>query len=75
MNSMPILLEARHSGEWHPVRIAREFPNAHAALNSLSMFARQQKVAAEDVRVRALRTEERLTAAEHAVEAYNTRIE
>jgi len=75
VNNTPILLEARHGAEWHPVRIAREFPNAHAALNSLSMFARQQKVALEDVRVRALRTEERLIAAEHAVEAHNTRIE
>lgn len=68
-----MLLEARHSGEWHPVRIAREFPSSHAALDSLPMFARQQKVVLEDVRVRALRTEEQLTAAEYAVRAYNTR--
>jgi len=70
-----MLLEVRRDGEWLPIRIAREFPNAHAALNSLLMFARQQKVALEDVRVRALRTKERLIAAEHAVEAHNTRIE
>jgi len=39
------------------------------------MFARQQKVDLVDVRVKALRTEERVTAAERAVLVYNTRTE
>lgn len=78
----PMLLEVRRDGEWTPIRVARNFPGVHAALDSLPMFARQQKVYGADddfpladVRVKELRTDERVTAAERAVRAYNTRTE
>jgi len=73
-----MLLEARpdgECGEWLPVRVVRGFLSARTALVALPMFARQQKVDLVDVRVKALRTEERVTAAERAVLVYNTRTE
>ena len=70
----PTLLEVRRDGEWLPIRIAREFPSTRAALASLTMFAKQQKVSLADVRAKPLRTEEKVSAAEYAVHAYNTRI-
>ncbi len=68
---MKILLEARLEGRWCPVRIAHEFLGARMALDSLPVFARQQKVNQDDVRMSALRTEEQLTVAEYAVIAYH----
>lgn len=74
MNNIPMLLEARQDGEWSPIRIACEFPSVHAALDSLPMFARQQKADFDDVRAKPLRTAERVIAAKRAVHAYNTGI-
>lgn len=71
---IPMLLEARQDGVWSSIRIAREFPSVHAALDSLPMFARQQKANLDDVRAKPLRTKERVIAAERAVHVYNTRI-
>ncbi len=75
MNNTPMLLEVQRNGEWHSVRIACEFTGIQAAIYSLAIFARQQKVDFADVRVKALRTVEQITAAENAVIAYNTQPE
>lgn len=72
-DTIPMLLEAHIDGEWSPIRVAREFPNARAALASLPMFARQQKVSHVNTRVKALRTIEQIDAAVTAVAAHNTR--
>lgn len=63
----PVLLEVKRGDSWEPVRIARKFPNARAAIDSLPMFARQQHVELDSVRAVALRTEERLQSAENAI--------
>jgi len=73
ISEIPMLFEACWDGEWYPVRIACEFLGVHAALDSLPMFARQQKAHLADVRVKTLRTEENVSAAERAIHAYNTR--
>jgi len=70
---IPVLLEARVEGKWRSIRIAREFPNVRAAMASMPMFARQQKVHHADARMRVLRTVEQIRAALTAVAAYNTR--
>ena len=69
-----MLLEVQRDGEWHSVRIACEFTGIQAAIYSLEIFARQQKVEHADVRVRALRSVEQVLGAERAVEEYNARI-
>lgn len=74
MNNTPMLLQVRRDEEWHSVRVACEFTGIHAAIYSLKIFARQQKVDLADARVRALRSVEQVLAAERAVEAYNTRV-
>lgn len=63
----PVLLEVKHGDTWEPVRIAREFPSVRAALDSLPMFARQQHVEMDVVRLFALRTEALLRNAEEAL--------
>lgn len=68
---MKTLLEARFGERWCPIRIANEFPSVRAALDSLPMFARQQKVGVDDVRMKALRTESQLLDAENAIIAYH----
>lgn len=68
---MKTLLEARFGEQWRPIRIAHEFPSVRAALDSLSMFARQQRVCVDDVRMKVLRTEDTLLAAENAIIAYH----
>ena len=74
VNNTPMLLQVRRGGEWHSIRVAREFTGIHAAIYSLEIFARQQKVDLADARVRALRSVEQVLAAECAVEEYNARI-
>lgn len=69
-SSVALLLEARLATCWRPVRIVR-FPNVRFALNSLSLFARQQGVDCNDVRVKTLLTEQQLTFAKRAVAAYH----
>ena len=68
---MKVLLEARIGEQWCPIRIAHEFPSTRAALDSLPMFARQQSAGLDDVRMKVLRTEEKLRAAEEALIAYH----
>lgn len=72
---MKTLLEARFGERWCPIRIAREFPSIRAALDSLPMFARQQRVCVDDVRVQVLRTESQLLAAEDAIIAYHGQVD
>jgi len=67
MNMIPVLFEARFDVLWHSMRVTREFSSVKAAMDSLLMFAQQQKVSLEDVRVKALRTAEQVVAAEQAV--------
>jgi hypothetical protein len=73
--TVKVLLEACLEGCWCAIRIVHEYPNIRAALNSLPMFARQQKVHLDDVRLKALRTEAQLLAAENAVIAYFERMD
>lgn len=70
MNAIPMLFEARFDVLWHSMRVTREFSSVRAAMDSLPMFAQQQKVSPEDVRVRALRTIEQVVAAEQAVSQF-----
>ena len=67
---MKVLLEARLGGEWRPIRIAHQFSSIRAALDVLPLFAKQQKVCVDDVRVKVLRTEGELLTAKDAVTAY-----
>lgn len=64
---MKVLLEVCIEEQWSPVRIAHEYPNVRAALDSLPMFARQQSASVDDVRMRVLRTESQLLDAENAI--------
>jgi len=66
-----VLLEACLKGQWRPIRITSKFSSLRAALNALPIFARQQGVNLDNVRARALRTDEQLTAAEYAVATFN----
>jgi hypothetical protein len=66
-----VLLEARIRERWCPIRIACEFPSIRAALDSLPIFAQQQKADADDVRMKVLQTEEKLHAAREAIIAYH----
>lgn len=68
---MKVLLEVRIGERWCPVRIVYDYPNIRAALDSLPMFARQQKVDVDDVRLKALRTESQLLDAENAIITYH----
>lgn len=68
---MKVLLEARIGERWCPIRIAHEYPSVRAALDSLPMFARQQSTCVDDVRMKVLRTEPQLLAAENAIIAYH----
>ena len=68
----PVLLEARRGGVWHSVRVSDKFLSVRAAMDSLPMFAQQQEVDLEDVRVRALWTVAQIVAAMRAVDTYNT---
>ena len=72
----PFLLETKIGGRWCPVRIAHEFPNSRAAIESLPILAKQLsteqlRTTLDCVRVKALRTEEDLWAAENAIIEYN----
>jgi len=69
---VPMLLEACIDGTWRPIRISYKFSSVRSALDSLPTFTRQQKIDLEDVRVKALRTEKQVIAAEQAVSTYNT---
>ena len=69
---IPMLLEARIDGAWCSFQIVYVFSSVRSALDWLPTFTRQQKIDLEDVRVKALRTEEQVTAAEQAVSTYNT---
>lgn len=66
MNEVPVLLEARFHGDWCAIRIVRQ-TTVRRALDSLPMFAKQQKVSLDDVRARALRSNGELLAAENAI--------
>ena len=68
--SLKVLLEVHIGERWCPVRIAHNYPNVRAALDSLPVFARQQKVGVDDVRMKTLRTESQLLYAENAIIAY-----
>lgn len=73
MNNKKILalFEVKIGDRWCPVRIAREFLNICAVLNSLPLLAKQQQTSLDDVRAKALYTEEALLAAEEAVIKYH----
>ena len=62
-----VLLEVRRDDSWVPVRIACGYPDMRAAINALPIFARQQKVTAEDVRVKRLLTHSDLRVAKDAI--------
>lgn len=61
------LLEVWRDGKWTPTRIACRYPNMRAAIAALPVFARQQKVAVEDVRVKRLLTHSDLRLAKDAI--------
>lgn len=61
-----VLLESRTCGKWYPIRIVRQ-TTSRRAIDSLPLFARQQKVMLDDVRARALRSEGELLVAENAI--------
>lgn len=71
MSNVMVLFEVSIGDRWCPVRIARQFPSIHAALDSLPVFAKQQRVELDRVRARALRTPSALCAAENAVIEYH----
>ena len=64
---MMVLFEVKIGECWCPLRIGRQFSNIHMALNSLPIFAKQQRTNVDCVRVRALRTPTALDIAENAV--------
>lgn len=66
MSEVPVLLEARFQGDWCAIRIVRQ-TTVRRALDSLPMFAKQQKVMLDDVRARALRSNGEVLAAENAI--------
>jgi len=66
VNEVPVLLEARFHGDWCAIRIVRQ-TTVRRALDSLPMFAKQQKVSLDDVRAWALRSNGELLAAENAI--------
>ena len=67
--TLSVLLEAKPDDCWCPIRVIR-VSNVRAILDSLPVFARQQKVSCDRVRVTALRSEDKLLAAENAVIAH-----
>jgi hypothetical protein len=70
-SGLQVLLEVHRDGVWIPVRIARDFPTIRAAINALPIFAKQQKVEHDDVRVKHLRTWEAVCAAQQAINRVN----
>jgi len=66
VSEVPVLLEARFQGDWCAIRIVRQ-TTVRRALDSLPMFAKQQKVMLDDVRARALRSNGEVLAAENAI--------
>ncbi len=66
-----VLLEVRQSGAWNPVRIACSFLTIWAAINALPVFAKQQRVEIDDVRVKHLRSWSEVFMARKAIDRVN----
>lgn len=62
-----VLLEVRRGDSWVPIRVACGYPDMRAAINALPVFARQQKVSADDVRAKRLKTHSELQLAKDAI--------
>lgn len=69
---MKVLLEVRIGERWRPIRIDHDYASVRAAFDSLPMFAWEQSTSVDNVRMKVLRTEPQLLAAENMIAHHNS---